>query len=606
MLVVNLSYNENDFLKFKECYLDLNFQILDISNVLSDDNIKGLIEIKQLKKDNTILKKAINEMIDDIGKVSLISLNKNEQLRDINLNGLNLFWQTSISEKSPTRSFLINLYYLKVILEGALKFINFKEVYVILPSIKEAVYCVSISNFFLKNYNIQYTKFNFTEPKSLNYRAFCNKIWSNYIETSHFKRKINCFKSSRTGECFKNYVITLAQSPSWRNDRDRILGFVVDESINLKGAYLPYFGDLFANINWSNSWNLDYIYAFPSKLQMLGHYMSKYTLYRKIRKLKHVEGVNFIDGNVICSEFLEVLFKNYYFVNFLWLKNFFASISTPSNVFYYCEFYKHSGRVISQASRRVGNKHITTYGYQHGNIYEGHSVYHLTPIEFSNTKPFNGLPKPMKFIVWGNFFKKLINKYEGFNDDELIVAGNKNYINEFKKYKDKINENRVPTFLWCTTLHYIAQKEFEVIKPFLDTLKSYKLVVRCHPGYQIQNQVLNMFDDISKNNVTICDDKDLFEAIFKADCVIASNGSTIFMDALVLNRLVIKIQTDAIFIELVKAKNTFLVNSPDEIKNIYDKNYLNNTSKINLIDHDLLHLDDKKWSHILKNQLELT
>lgn len=605
MLVVNLSYNVNDFFEYKKRYINSDSLVLDIIGVLPNAVDYNLIDTGVPQNKNAIIEQATNEMIDAIGKASLLKLNSNEQVRDVNLNGLNLFWQTSISEKYPTHSFLINLFYLKIILENFFGAITFKEVYIILPSINETVYIKAISKFFLQNYKVEKTRFNFNgeQTAQLNNSSLLKKIKSNIVETLFFKKNVDGFKTPQKKTSLKNYAIIPVQSPSWQQseNKDRILGFVVEGLNSSKGIYLPYFSDLYAAVKWSAKWDLNYIHSFPSKFQLIKHYFSKFSSYKKIKKIKdlNVTDINFIDGNVIYSEFLNVLSKNYYFINFLWMKNFFSSISIPVNIFYYCEFYKQRGRVISQAVNRSNNPKVKSYGVQHGMIYKGHTIYNLTKAEIDCTKPFNGLPKPHTFIVWGKYFKNLLNTHNAFADSELLVAGNPNYLSAFKKNTRKFHVNEVPTFLWCTTLEVLSKKELDIIQPFLKSLSSYKLIIRCHPGHQIQNQVLSLFNEENLKHVSLCDDKDIFDAISSADYVFAAVASTIFMDALMLNKIVFQLQTDIFYNAIIPSPNAFIVASSEELTELYLTIKTPETKKEFVKEQTILYLDETVWQRIL-------
>ncbi|MES2762446.1 MAG: hypothetical protein V4677_09565 [Bacteroidota bacterium] len=603
MLVINLSYNAKDFLEYKKECANSDSLVLDITGALSNEVIKGSIDIGTLQENYTIFQQAITDMIDAIGKASLLQLNNNEQVRDLNLNGLNLFWQTTISEKYPTHSFLINLFYLKIILKEKLESINFKSVYIILPSIHETVYIKSITKFFQQNYQIEQSGFNIDFKSTESNGSLFKKIKSTIIETLFFKKNIESFKVSKKNFQLRNYAVIPVHSPSWKQaeNRDRVLGFIVDGSQGAKGTYLPYFSDLFATVKWNVKWDLDYIHSFPTKFQLAKHYFSKFNIYKKIRKIRdlNVTDINFVDGNVIYSELKMVLSKNYYFVNFLWMKNFFSSMSSPSNIFYYCEFYKQRGRVISQAVNRCNNPKVKSYGFQHGIIYKGHTIYNLTRTEMECTKAFNGLPKPQHFILWGKYFKDILNTHNAFADSELLVAGNPNYLGAFKKHTHRKHKNEVPTFLWCTTLEVLAKKELDIIQPFLNGLNSYKLLIRCHPGHQIQNHVLGLFNEESIKNVSICDKKDVFDAICTIDYVFAAVASTIFMDALMLNKIVFQLQTDIFYNALIPSPNAYIVNSSNELNELYTKLKLQDTEKNFVKEQTILHLNESTWEEIL-------
>ncbi len=603
MLIINLSYNPSDYFGFKKTE---NTDVLDITNVLDNSVVKRIISIGTLQSNFDTLKQATLEMIEAIGKVSLLPLNNKELIRDIQVNGLHLFWQTALSEKFPTRSFLINLFYLKNILANTINVTAYKKIGIVLPSKQVVCYKTAIQSFFKNSYQITDIKFNVEEDYMgvMTYGAFFKKVKNNVAESSYFNKKLKALTLRPNSNTIRNFSVVTISAPSWNENegRDRLLGFIHDGERKNTSSYLPYFKDLFADFKWNDAWYANYVNFLPSKVQIVKHQLYKWKAYKSIRSLGKVDytSTDFIDAHVLQHELSSALFRNYNHINFQWMKNFFSSITSPTNVFYYGEFYIQAGRVISQAVNRAENNNVTSYGYQHGNIYEGHAVYHLTPAELNCNKPFNGLPKPKHFIVWGQYFKDLLNRRRAFKDGEVVIAGNLNYLNIYTKYISKTHISQSPTFLWCTTMEFLANKEFEIIKPFLNSLSSYKLIIRCHPGHQIQNQVLNLFDQQSIKNVSICEYNDLFHALFKSDYVIASTASTIFMDALVLNKPVFQIQTDAFFMELIPSPNTFVIHSSEELEKFYLANISMGIKKEFVQHQTLLHLDESAWTQILK------
>jgi hypothetical protein len=330
----------------------------------------------------------------------------------------------------------------------------------------------------------------------------------------------------------------------------------------------------------------------------------KFSIRKKIEQIRKIDfsSIDFIDDRVLCYELNNLLFRNYNHVNFLWMKNFFTSVTKPSNFFYYAEFYTQAGRVISQAVNRSLNNNIHSYAYQHGNIYNGHTVYHLTQKEIECTKPFNGLPKPKHFIVWGQYFKDVLNQYNAFSNNELIVAGNQNYTSISEKHCNHVQKKNAQTFLWCTSFEFVAKSEFAIIKPFLESLESYKLVIRCHPGHQIQTIVSNLCNDTGIKNVSLSEDKNIFDAINKADFIFAAMESTIFMDALVLNKFVFQFQTEALKSTLIPSPNTALVTSSDELYDVYLKLCGDQQKKEYSQEQNILYLKSDVWNAILTSK----
>ncbi len=605
MLIINFSYNPSDYFNFVvEFDKSQSCHLLDISDVLNNDQIEHRLPIGSLQENESLKNESTEDMINTVGVVSLLPLNENEQIRDINLDGLNLFWQTYISEKYPTRSFLANLFYLKSILKSKLPDFGYKRIAIILPSQNTTCYKNAISCFFYKTYGVRDVIFNIqTHTKeSFSFIPFLKKIKFNISETFYFKNKLKCVPEKDKKE-IKNYIVVTIPSSTWREDedKDRVLGFIKDNEKNAACAYIPYFKDLFGEFRWSNAWDSNYIHYFPTNFQVLKSQFSKFSLRKKISKIHSIDFslIDFLDADVICYELNNVLFRNYNHINYLWMKNFFTSVTMPVNCFYYTEFYIQSGRVISQAINRSLNNNINSYAYQHGNIYNGHTVYHLTKKEIECTQPFNGLPKPKHFIVWGQYFKDLLNKNQAFSDSELIIAGNPNYTKISETYKADGSINKEPVFLWCTSFEFVVKNELEIIKPFLDSLPSYKLIIRCHPGHQIQTVVLDLCKQNSLKNIYLSEDKNVFDAISKVDFIFTAMESTIFLDALVLNKFVFQFQTEALKSTLIPSPNATLVTTSDELKASFMKLRDDQSKKDFTKDQNILYLKSDVWNNML-------
>jgi hypothetical protein len=193
LLIINFSYDRSDYFNFiSEINITEKYNLLDISDVLNNDKIENTLLIGSLQENEALKKVATENMIDVIGTVSLLPLNKNEQIRDINLNGLNLFWQTPISEKYPTRSFLANLFYLKAILNAKLTDFSYKKIIVILPDKNATCYKKSITLFFYKTYGVSDVVFNLQSEneKSISGLTFLKKVKLSIFETLYFKNKL--------------------------------------------------------------------------------------------------------------------------------------------------------------------------------------------------------------------------------------------------------------------------------------------------------------------------------------------------------------------------------------------------------------------------------
>lgn len=602
MLVVNLSYSNKDFLKLKE-RLPLNkYTLLDIANSL--DETDEIIKANSLDADFKLLKEATNDMIDAVGNVSMLFINDKEQIRDIELNGLNIFWQTSISEKHPACNFLINLFYLKKILELKLSSLKFEKAYIILPSLYEAVYNLSIKKYLLDKHSIAEVGFNyqFDGTYIAGYRSIIYKLKSNFVELVGLKNKLKSIDKTDNPKMYYNYIVTPVPG-TWQylSGDDRVLGKIAAYSNESSTTYLPYILSYDSNFKWAKQWDKNYLNYYPTKLQLCLHQIKAFFLLKKTQTFNFVNfaNIDFIDSNVLRYQFQKVIFEqNFVFINYLWMRNFFDSIKKGVNIFYQDEFYPTGGRFISQAVNRAENEYITSCGVQHGIIYKGHSVYQLTIKEFNCTKQFNGLPKPNKFIVWGNYFKEIVNENGSFSDKELLVAGNLNYIDIAKKYNKLKTKNEIPVILWCTSVEYLTEGQYKIIAEFLKSVPDYKLIIRFHPLHNLEKYLLKIIDETILSKTIFRSDNDIFDAIYNADMVLAITASTIFMDALALNKMICQFKVPNYFNESLPTNNTILINSSDELISAY-KNYSSQKESSLLSKQNLLHMDDSVWRKLL-------
>lgn len=415
------------------------------------------------------------------------------------------------------------------------------------------------------------------------------------------------FDSSDETKTYANIIVT-AVPGTWEenNQVDRVMGKIKEYFNSSDNTYIPYITDFDSKFKWSNKWDRSYLDCFPTKLQIIQHGLNSIYIYKKIKEVKvaNFDNFDFIDSNVITYEFQKVVFEqNYVFLNYLWMRNYFNNQEAKINVFYQDEFYPTGGRFISQAINRSGKSNIISYGYQHGIIYNGHTVYDLTKKEFNNTKAFNGMPKPKKFLLWGSFFKELLNKNEAFKDDELIVAGNLNYIVASQKYDKLKNKGKALVILWCTSVDYLVEGQLNIILPFVRTLSDYKLIIRMHPLLNVKDRIVKNLDGNASEKVTFKNDDNIFDAISGADMILAVTASSIFMDALVLNKLVCQFEIDDYHNDPLPTNNTTLITSPEDLIKVY-KNILTSVKPNEFLSKQkLLHMNDSQWKKLLLPEL---
>ena len=130
-------------------------------------------------------------------------------------------------------------------------------------------------------------------------------------------------------------------------------------------------------------------------------------------------------------------------------------------------------------------------------------------------------------------------------------------------------------------------------------MPSYKLVIRCHPAQQIQNFVSNLCHEAGLKNVSLSQHKNVFDAIDQADFIFTAMESTIFMDALVLNKFVFQFQTEVLKSSIIPSPNSALVKTSDELKEFYVKLSSDQSKKVFTQNQQILYLKSDVWNTIL-------
>jgi len=540
-MLINLCFNSTKVLKIIERYPEET--ILDITGVLYQKKIKNsLILAREIDKDGSIEKRALNNYVETIGRLSNHKINKKQSIRDIKVGKISLFWLTSLAEKHDSYHWgQVVFFFLQLIKEKKIFFDT--AIIIILHNTGEKTKS-SITKSILKyqpNYNITYINTN-NYQKSL---SSLIKIWiKEVLYFCIFKFK-NMQKYNVDLLKYNSFFITPEIEAVNKNNSDFDVGW--QKSIfskNSEKSYnIPYLFSLKTLPEFSKNNGLKtYSDAQPTFSQFFSVFFSVLSCYFSLKKKIAVDFYYksfFLDCEPIFFEFYDVLFKPSFFINYLFLKNFTSRIN--KGIFYYSDELYSTGRLISTAIKIKSN--FLTTGIQHGLILENHTVYRITDSEQTGK---NIIPLPDKFIIWDNLFKKRILLNSKIIETRLIINNNEKYNNFSNKIKaGKINVIKdKKNILWCTTLpeHFIF--EAAVLKKI--NFNDYNLHIRLHPLMLIKPQFVKK--TLKEIPFTISNESLINDFIF-ADIVITNPFSTIFYDAVIANIPVIRILNYSTFID---------------------------------------------------------
>jgi len=551
-MIINLCFNSSKVLKIIEQYP--NEMILDITGVLYKKKITNkLVLARETDKDGSIEKRALNNYIETIGKLSNHKINKRQLIRDVKIKDIPIYWLTPITEKHDSFHWgQVVFYLLQLIKEKKELFEN--NLYIILHKAGNTELSLkkNIENL------IQKIKIEFLNSKTQNTTTqLFVKIWvREFLYFTKFKIKY-IKKNKKTPLKDKIFFITPEIEAVNNNNSNFDIGWQKDILLNTNNnSYnIPYI-HTFSNVpNFSNNSALKlYLNSQPSFLDFLSITISVFSNYLKIKnKLK--ESFNsklfHLDSDLLISELRNVLSKPSFFINYLFIRNFAKQIKTAQ--FYYSDELYSTGRLISFVIEKSNN---TTIGVQHGLIMENHTVYRITDSEQSGK---NIIPLPNKIIVWDKIFKKRILKNTKNIEKRLIINENKKYeefIVKIRKKKEKYSKKKEGRYiLWCTTLpeHFIF--EAEIIKSI--DFNKYKILIRLHPAMYINKTFIN---NTLKNIPYEITNDCLVNDFSLADIVVTNPFSTIFYDAIRANIPVIRILNYSTFIDFKTDFNTKLFN----------------------------------------------
>lgn len=603
MLLINLSYNINELKLFLHHHPEWKIaNLLDFSGVAEMEKHKSLYFPSDLDPGNILHEKALTKYIQESGRLSTIKVNE-EDLRSFAFKGLPLFWLTSISEKHPQNSVLKNLYYFEQIWE-AIK-ANYTKVAFVLP-VYGLHFQSAIKSFVCKQRQVEVC-FNLPSKEAESIRCFFSYLKGYESNIQELKQRIRSLKEGGAGESSSLIFTYIPETWIESKEEDAVLGDVEKLIVAEKGsaAYVPYFMEpsTIKEFKGHPKFARELFRSFPTQLQRVNLYLSLLNLYKKVNKTSFKDtGIEFVDSDVLKHEFNQLLFYRInHLLNYIWLINFFKSTNNGLTVYYQDEFYV-SGRVISAAVNFV-DKNIRSVGVQHGIFYTAHTVYAITDDELKATREGNGLPIPSEFIVWGNYFKEQFLKFNSLPKTYAVNAGHLKYINKKSGLKADATplDNKSIVILWCTTLKSDTIRQFRLIKEVLLTDSRAIIKVRCHPSEPLKEFITkDLLDGKFAEKFTFSNEEAILTDLQKSDVVFCSSGSSVFLDAMVMNTPIFHFINDDYYMGDLGRKEMVEIRTQGDLKQAFERLLEKESKK-----HDysnILHMDGLIWKSIVNKK----
>lgn len=574
--------------------------MLDLIGAISE--CEAIIRLGDIDPDGIIEENGVKDYIDFVGKLSYAEVS-GKPIRDFTVFEETIFWFSPLAEKHGFhwgKNVFTLFYVLKnkaglfddvvtIILPHSLMYISsfIEDYFVSIGKPKPALIIVgtSISRYdnwhFIKNC----TKNLFT---SFKIRNKLKKAKGISFDGKHlFISKVNGIWNSRM---------------NIDGDLGSVFDFIPSEADKM---YIPFFSKL---SNLEHNWECTdqrFIDAFPTKREAIMLFLKQMKLLVLVNnyRTKYLNSADLqFPFDMVCIELLKAANSDNY-INFLWFRNYFSRVGQPRKVFYTDEFYT-SGRLISAAARQINSPKICTYGIQHGLFNPYHNVYTISDreIESLQNSRNDGMPMPNHFIVWGDYFKNIFLKYNSIGKQFVIVAGNLKYI-LLDKTSSESNSGKL-NILWCTTLIYHFNKEYEVLEPVLKEIQDYNLVFRLHPvGHISEPEILENLEPEILQHASISRNRNIFDDIRAADLVVSSSSSTTFLDAILLDKKSIRVMNGTSRTNFMdeRVRNLFDVSNSAQFRNALFKDLKpENESNLGVLDvGDIFYLRSDVWESIL-------
>ncbi|MBS3121401.1 hypothetical protein J4434_00775 [Candidatus Woesearchaeota archaeon] len=161
-----------------------------------------------------------------------------------------------------------------------------------------------------------------------------------------------------------------------------------------------------------------------------------------------------------------------------------------------------------------------------------------------------GCPMPDKIAVYGEFTKKKLIGYDGYDEKNIEIVGQPNTDFLFRKIEDKNIENRDPDIyllklsgkkivLYATVADLTKEVALSILSRIVNSFKDKKefaLFIKPHPRDSYISEYVKMIRGV--DNVFIKKEFNIYDAITLSDYVVAFSNCTVILEALILNKTV--------------------------------------------------------------------
>jgi hypothetical protein len=564
-MLINLCHDQNPLAAYlhSRCY---NEEIIDIAGVL--DSRVFINTVNFSTEDDDLEKEAIRLYLDFAAGLSDAWFN-GMAVRDFKVLNTSIFWFTPFSEKHNCFHWGKDFFTLVALLKRNRAL--FAQSNSLLLSAQFYYVKPLIENLFSDcNVPLESVVLIGNHEGNKTYLYGLLKGFKNYLTYNFLRKKVRK-KFSSASDCANIFMTIFPGTWNNKTGKDLDLGELENLCRTQKYSYIPLLTD-FGNhdFDWEKT-DSYFLKSFPSSGQLRRTYLERRKTLKKIRKYHSTElsinGIRF-PFSVLEKELELVLHNGLYFLNLIWLRNYFGMKTTETKVFYADEFYT-TGRIISAAARLAANKKIKTYGVQHALLLENHTVYLITDKELnSSDSTKNGMPIPDHFIVWGDYFRQLFLKNNSLALDYIITAGNSKYIQLNRQPKSRNNGGQLK-ILWCTTLPEYFKAEYNMLESTIKELPAFTITFRLHPLGHIRQENINAWvapDMLAKSGFS--ETANIFDDLAAHDLVICTIFSTTYFDALVMNKKTCRVITGFAKADLtgVKIHNLYDIRNAEDFK----------------------------------------
>lgn len=553
-------------------------------------NKHDLQEFNFTEKKETINKAAREEFIEFIAQTSMAKFKNGKDIRQFSVSGLPLYWLTEYSAKHPYNHYLYSVFLLKSLLIE--RVVDEKGI---------IIYCPP--------------KFYFL--KSLLCGLFSKNTLRVYKQTnSIFLDYIRFFKTN-----FKLIIKIIRQAPlqKFRKKVEK-KGIVFFSKLN-KSSYVNRVVEVFdkekvipksliaeLNVNaWISNDKMDesLLSSRPTILQLWCAVVQLLSVKVRLKREQFTINGEVYDSDFIIYEINDTIVNRPYNVySYLWLKNFFINYTVNLTAIYEDEFYV-SGRVISAAKKNSNNRLVTTYGIQHGMFSDNHTVYNISDNEINSTSTSsrNGMPMPDFFITWGSYFSNFFLSHNSLTKEFVREFGNPLHVfnSQGRSSKRDVGHPKQIKILYCLTSSKLFYDELKMVNKILEKNKNSSVTIRFHPNF-----IFSVDQSLFKNSSSIkfSARKSLSQDLLESNFVLTSAHSTIFMDALVASKLVIRLRTSIHDSTMdINYKNCLTIS--ENYNGSLDLNEMFKSLPDAAKDQSFLQLNSKDWLEFLAKENEI-